>query len=423
MQSNTRRLLLIAAFTVFFPLLTPPSRLFAASKEKVLHSFAAGQDGYLPYAGVILDAAGNLYGTTIYGGRHHEFGTAFRLSLGKEGKWQERILHNFNGIKGDLPNAGLIFDAAGNLYGTTPLGPGYGGCAFELVSRADGTWTETVLHSFDKQGDGANPYGSLIFDAAGNLYGTTFSGGLNGNGGTVFQLSPGKNGQWTETVLHSFTDRTDGSGPFANLIFDAVGNLYGTTFSGGLNGNGGTVFQLSPGKNGQWTETVLHSFGKGNDGAGPLAGLIFDAAGNLYSTTEYGGAHNYGTIFELSPGTNGTWTETVLYSFNDNGQDGYYPYAGLIFDAAGNLYGTTVYGGASGTTGCNGRGCGTIFELTPGARGTSTEKVLYSFCSASGCTDGFFPYGGLIFDTAGNLYGTTYFGGTDGYGTVFEFTP
>jgi len=201
--------------------------------------------------------------------------------------------------------------------------------------------------------DGIVPYfGALIFDGAGNLYGTTVYGGTD-NIGTVFQLTPGSNGKWTEKVLHSFNGK-DGGIPYAGLVFDAAGNLYGTTF-------GNTVFQLAPRANGKWTEKVLHIF-NGKRGAGPGAGsLIFDAAGNLYGTTEVGGAYTRicgngcGTAFELSPGANGTWNEKILYRFNRT--NGYYPIAGVIMDAAGNLYGTTSSGGAHGQ--------GTVFEITP----------------------------------------------------------
>ena len=343
---------------------------------------------------------------------------------------QERVLHNFNGTDGDVPAAGLIFDNNGNLYGTTSQGGtgncynGYGdihcGTVFELSPIQGGGWTETVLYSFNWNGngtDGTAPLAGLIFDAAGNLYGTTYNGGTSADG-TVFELTPAAGGTWTEKVLWSFGNGTDGTAPLAGLIFDAAGNLYGTTVSGGTYGNG-TVFELTPAAGGTWTEKVLWSFGNGTDGYQPFAGLIFDAAGNLYGTTSEGGTYLYnGTVFELTPTAGGGWTEQVLHSFNYNGTDGVWPYAGLIFDAAGNLYGTTESGGG-GTY-----GSGTVFELTPTGGGGWTEKVLHSFfCSPFNCTDGYSPRAGLIFDAAGNLYGTTYNGGTYQYGTVFELTP
>src|SRR5664279_5403051 len=207
---------------------------------------------------------------------------------------QEQVLHNFNnnGTDGTFPQAGLIVDGAGNLYGTTSEGGTYiscsGGCGtvFELTPNGSGGWTETVLHNFNSNGtDGANPYAGLIFDAAGNLYGTTTTGGTY-YVGTVFELSPSQGGGWTEKVLYSFNyNGTDGNYPQASLTIDAAGNLYGTTWAGGPYGYGyGTVFELTPAAGGGWTETVLHNF-VGTDGAAPLAGLIFDAAGNLYGTT------------------------------------------------------------------------------------------------------------------------------------------
>jgi uncharacterized repeat protein (TIGR03803 family) len=350
---------------------------------------------------------------------------------------KEKLLYSFegnpNGTDGFDPRAGLIFDAAGNLYGTTQFGGSDGsncthlgcGTVFELVPGTGGKWTEKVLYSFCSAGasgchDGSLPGANLVFDAAGNLYGTTEDGGAYGVG-TVFQLSRGTNGKWTEKVLHTFGKSKDGNTPVAGLIFDAAGNLYGATDGGGAYA-GGTVFQLSRGTNGKWTEKVLHTFGKGKDGKKPVAGLIFDAAGNLYGTTADGGAYGSndcgfdtgcGTAFQLSPGANGTWTERALHSFG-NGTDGAQPGARLIFDAAGNLYGTTELGGVYGG--------GTAFRLKLGTNGKWTERVLHSFGNGM---DGIGPSAndGLIFDAAGDLYGTTMVGGSHLLGTVFEITP
>jgi uncharacterized repeat protein (TIGR03803 family) len=265
-----------------------------------------------------------------------------------------------------------------------------------------------VLHNFNNNGtDGAWPLAGLIFDAARNLYGTTSSGGTYG-GGTVFELTPAADGVWTEKVLHSFDNGTDGANPYAGLIFDAAGNLYGTTFYGGTY-NYGAVFELTPAGGGVWTEKVLHNFNyNGTDGALPYAGLIFDAARNLYGTTLEGGTYYSGTVFELTPAAGGVWTEKVLHNFNNNGTDGGTPYAGLIFDAARNLYGTTAGGGTYYS--------GTVFRVN--ANGGRVQ-VLYSFGNG---TDAANPYAGLIFDAAGNLYGTTFYGGTYNYGTVFKIT-
>jgi uncharacterized repeat protein (TIGR03803 family) len=283
------------------------------------------------------------------------------------------VLHTFTyDAHGAYPTASPILDAAGNLYGTTCAGgtsPGLngGGTVFELTPTADGDWTETVLYEFGWVPfgwDGAHPYASLTLDAAGNLYSTTGYGGPYGRHGayvgfgTVFELTPTAGG-WTEGVLYSFsTVHLDGTDPRGGLISDAAGNLYGTT--SGYGGYGyGTVFELTRNRRAVregWTEKVLHTF-NGTDGAGPRASLILDAAGNLYGTTVGGGTYGYGTVFELTPIAGGGWTERVLHNFNNDGTDGANPYGGLIFDAAGNLYGTTAWGGTYGT--------GTVFEITP----------------------------------------------------------
>jgi uncharacterized repeat protein (TIGR03803 family) len=395
---------------------------YAASKEQVLHSFRDFPDGALPYAGLMSDPAGNLYGTTSDGG--YEFncgygpgcGTVFELTLGSNGRWTEKVLYRFCGnrscLDGSVPFAGLTRDAAGNLYGTTAAGGAFctGGCGtvFQLTPHTGGIWTERVLHSFSGK-DGSSPVGGLTLDAAGNLYGTTYFGG------TVFELSPTADGKWTEKVLHRFNG-ADGSAPSNVPIFDAAGNLYGTTSLGGTH-NYGVVFMLKPRTNGTWTEKVLHNF-NGKDGISPST-LIFDAAGNLYGTT-YAGGHATscggvcGTVFELTPKAGGVWTEKVLHSFNNNRKDGIQPWAGLIFDPAGNLYGTTAQGGRSACS------CGTVFKLIPAANGKWTEKMLHNFEGK----DGGSPLSGsLIFDAAGNLYGTTYGGGTQGFGNVFKVAP
>jgi uncharacterized repeat protein (TIGR03803 family) len=395
----------------------------ATSQERVLRSFN-NADGAAPYAGLIFDAAGNLYGTTYEGGVYG-YGTVFELISTTGGGWTEKVLHNFNDSEedGSHPNASLTFDGSGNLYGTTINGGGAGvGTVFELTPSAYGRWVAKPLHIFENNGvDGNAPYASLIFDAAGNLYGTTVAGGAH-DYGTVFELSPITGGGWMETVLHSFdADGMDGTYPFSSLIFDGSGNLYGTTSEGG-NGVGcsagcGTAFELASGAGGTWTETLLYSFNEA-DGFSPQAGLIFDAAGDLYSTTYRGGAYGYGVVFELTPAVEGSWTETVLYSFNATGS-GTYPYAGLIFDNTGNLYGTTAFSGSGSCSSVAVLGCGTVFELTPQTGGGWAEKVLQTFNGR----DGLSPYSGLILDASGNLYGTTFNGGAYKHGAVFEITP
>lgn len=404
MQNRRPMILFVTVFTTaVFGFLATALPLFAASKEKVLYSFCSASgcsDGAYPISNLIFDSAGNLYGTSGGGVNSgcggNSCGTVFELIPGSNGTWTEKVLYRFTGgDDGNQPAAGLIFDSAGNLYGTT-LGGGTSGTrcgglgcgtVFELTPGTGGTWTEKVLHSFhDNYKDGYTPLAGLIFDTAGNLYGTTYYGGpfttLCGSDhfcGTVFELTPGTGGTWTEKVLHSFKHNgKDGFNPRAGLILDAAGNLYGTTYFGGPPGRGcggygcGTVFELTRGTSHTWNEKVLHSFiNNGKDGYNPEAGLIFDSAGNLYGTTLEGGFYgsggcpSCGTVFELSPETNGKWKERVLHSFNDNGKDGFWPAAGLIFDAVGKLYSTTLDGGSTSGTGCNGWGCGTVFELTP----------------------------------------------------------
>jgi uncharacterized repeat protein (TIGR03803 family) len=392
------------AAVVFASLL--PSPLLAADVEKVLYSFTGG-DGSIPYPAMILDAKGNLYGTTIVGGASGA-GAVFEL-IQSNGKWTEKVLYSFSGQDGAEPFASLIFDAKGDLYGTTVTGGANGdGAVFELISSSKGTWTEKTLYSFSGQ-DGNEPEGGVISDAKGNLYGTTTLGGKYGDG-TVFELTP-SNGKWTEKVLHSFNPNgKDALFPEASVVSDSEGNLYGTTYGGGTNG-AGTVFQLTPTSKGAWTEKVLHSFNfNGKDGIVPEAALILDAKDNLYGTTTAGGTKNEGTVFELIS-SNGKWTEKVLYSFNHSG--GSVLYAGLTFDAKGNLYSSTYVGGAYSY--------GTVFELTPGTNGKWTEQALYSFDPNKG--DGLLSTAGIVFDKKGNLYGTCYEGGASGNGTVFEITP
>jgi uncharacterized repeat protein (TIGR03803 family) len=422
MQSEKRSIGLIAVLAIFAASLFMTSTPAVAQAERVLYSFNNnGTDGYQPGGGLISDAAGNLYGTTFWGGTFGS-GTVYELSH-TQGGWRERVLHNFgSGKDGQVPEAGLILDAVGNLYGTTFAGGIYGyGTVFELT--AGGAWREKLLHSFNNVGDGYNPEASLIFDAAGNIYGTTLSGGGSGSCmggcGTVFELTSATGGGWKEQILHAFTGNgTDGAAPLAGLVFDSLGNLYGTTGSGGAYQSefdtGGTAFELTPAAGGKWKETILHSFGNGLDGNGPVAGLIFDAAGNLYGTTNAsGGVDNDGTVFKLSRSDGGGWKETILHNFKLNGTDGDQPLGSVIFDAAGNLYGTTGIGGTYLYD-------GTVFELSPSNTGRWREAILHSFGNG---TDGNFPTGNMIFDASGNLLGTTATGGAYGFGAVFEIKP
>jgi len=416
-------------------------KLDASGHETVLHSFTGGADGCNPTGGVIRDSAGNLYGTTAYGGTFNA-GTVYKLDtsgnetllynftqvpvtngvgLGSPGptgvvldpagnlygttlqggttdlgvlfqltpSGHETVLHNFTGyVDGADPFAGLTRDSRGNLYGTTARGgTDYVGVVFKLAP----TGAETVLHTFTFGGaDGRNPTAGVVLDSAGNLYGTTLLGGPRG-AGIVYRLAP----SGAETVLYTFIGVKDGFDP-GGVTLDSAGNLYGTAQGGGTHGLG-TVYKLDASGN----FTVLHDF-DGLDGSTPSSGPILDSAGNLYGTTEQGGEFGQGTVYKLDTSGN----ETVLYSFFGY-PDGKDPYAGVILDSAGNLYGTTVDGGAFNR--------GTVYKLDT----SGNETVLHSF---GGRNDGAYPYGGVILDAADNLYGSTSQGGIYGQGVAFRLT-
>jgi uncharacterized repeat protein (TIGR03803 family) len=378
----------------------------AASKYRVLHSFT-GSDGSGPYGGVTLDQKGDLYGTTAGGG---VCGTVFRLKSQTSGRWEETVLYQFgSGHDPCDPWSSIIFDDAHNLYATTVGGGAYySGTVFELTRGSDG-WMDSVLYSFGAHSNDAYaPSAGLVMDNVGNLYGT---------GHAVFELQPDSGG-WSEKVLHHFcswSNCRDGDGPFAGLILDASGNLYGTTEDGGGNcGSCGVVFELDSVSGGTWREHVLHAFdNNGKDGYTPGNGaLITDAKGNLYGTTEVGVAGEWGTVFRLTRGTDDLWREAILYNFK-NGPSGGFPAAGVVMDKAGNLYGTTDSGG---TTSCD---CGVVYKLAPGKNGKWTYAVLHAFSGI----DGAIPAGNLTLDDKGNLYGGTVLGGSTGNGVIFELTP
>ncbi len=434
------RTILGALAILAFVHLTTHGQAFAAS-ESILWNFGNGTDGVNPAASLIRDASGNFYSTTGNGGAYGR-GTVFELTPPSTsgGTWSESILWSFHGgTDGAFPTADLIMDKSGNLYGTTQQGGPYasasnpGGAVFELTppSTTGGKWTESVLWSFGNGTDGRFPYAGLITDSSGNLYGTTTYGGTYGQDtggyGTAFELTPpSTDGEaWTESVLWNFGNGKDGQNPYANLIMDSNGNLYSTTSAGGQFGNGGTVFELTPPSmaGGSWTESVIDGefFYPGERDIGNLggllyAGLIMDTSGNLYGATQQGGFGGYGTVFELSPPTmaGGSWNLSrasapgFFWQFS-GGTDGAYPDATLIMDSGGNLYGTTLQGGAYGSN-------GTVFELT----GPGAESILWEFGNG---TDGANPDAGLIMDTSGKLYGTTLDGGACEEGTVFEISP
>jgi hypothetical protein len=399
-----------------------------AQTETSLYDFTGHSDGSNPLAGLVIDSAGNLYGTAGF--------SVFELSPTSGGGWTHTTI--FSLTQGRLPESPLILDGAGNLYGATYEGGTSGGCndgegcgiVYEL-SLAAGVWTETVLYNFTGGTDGASPIGNLAFDAAGNLYGTTNYGGnlscsRSGMGcGVVFELSPTGTG-WVESVVHTFIDKEDGAYPLGGVTIDAVGNLYGTTSSGGnINACAGQVsgcgivFKLTQAA-GVWTEHLLHAFAQNSGGYAPQAGVVFDTAGNLYGTTETGGG-----VYRLTPTATGPWTYSLLKTLQERG--GATPLAGVAVDASGNVYGTTNAGGDLSATVCNSNGCGVVFKLTPTSSGPWTETVMHSF---TGEADGRFPYrSGVVLDSAGNLYGTTEEGGkiSDcsgvGCGMVYKVTP
>jgi uncharacterized repeat protein (TIGR03803 family) len=386
----------VLALVVVLVLAAGAAQSAQAQTFTVLYSFTDSPDGAYPEAGLIRDAAGNFYSTTVNGGVYG-YGTVFKLDT----SGREIVLYSFRGGTDGAGPSGLIQDAHGNLYGTTAEGGGTGchrgwGCG--TVFEFDPRGKETILYSFTGGTDGAYPAGALFRDMQGNLYGTTELGGnlscYSSYGcGTVFKIA--KTGK--ETVLYSFTGEDDGSEPQGGVISDGEGNLYGTTADGG-NPGWGTVFKLS--KNGK--ETTLYDFEKETEGDYPNAGVTLDKSGTLYGTTVQGGAYGYGTAFKVDKKGEGTLLHSFLYS-----GDGANPFAGVILDKQGNLYGVAETGGGSGY--------GVVYKLD--ASGILT--LLHIF----GGPNGEYPFGVLLRDAEGNLYGTTAYGGGYGYGTVWKLTP
>lgn len=415
----------LIAQVLFASLLTciSPAQTF-----KVLHRFTgAPSDGEGPFSIVIRDSMGNLYGTSETGGTGRwggggTCGTGFVLN--KAGKEMAHL--SFQLAYACIPMAGLLRDSEGNFYGTTVQG-GDTGC-FEYgcgaVYKVNKMGKGVILHEFTgSPDDGEEPEALLVQDAAGNLYGTTFEGGAFQNAGTVFKVA--KSGD--ETILHNFCSETncaDGYSPYAGVILDQEGNIYGAAAGGGAS-DAGAVYMLDPSGN----ETVLYNFRGGSDGSDPFSVLVFDAHGNLYGTTRHGGnlscsgGAGCGVVFKLSPQQNGTWKESTLYTFcsQPNCTDGQFPMDGpLVIDTVGNLYGTTYFGGKNSAL-CNG-GCGVVFKIDT----SGNEAVLHTFM---GGADGADPWAGVTMDATGNLYGTTAFGGDtncfspSGCGIVFEIIP
>jgi uncharacterized repeat protein (TIGR03803 family) len=400
-----------------------------AQQFSVLYAFTGPRngDGAYPLGGVVTDSNGAVYGTTQSGGKHG-VGVVFKLTppAAGETQWTEDVIHSFgsDAKDGQIPEAGVVMDANGALYGTTANGGGLGsqycglggcGTVYRLDPPEAGQtqWSETILHKFAaRDGEGALPAAGVILDATGSVYGTTQ------DFGGVFRLKPPTNpdGAWKFTLLHIFHGGSDdGATPFGSLTLDSAGALYGTTYEGGAF-NVGVVFRLTPssGEDSPWNETILHSFsgsvtGVSNDGAYPIGGVTFDAKGALYGTTFNGGLDGQGAVFKLTPNADRTnWHETLAYSFTGVDGDGAGPAAAVTIDPHGAIYGTTQLGGFP-----NPNNAGTIFVLKPG------EETLHKF---AGRRDGSEPYA-TLFEGAGALFGTTQFGGAHNAGTVFRFTP
>ena len=417
-----RAVLTVCAIVALAILIAGP---VSAQNYSVIHNFTGGSGGAAPLAGLVIDHAGNLYGTTFGGGKPscpNDYGvgcgTVFQL---KSSNGIFTTLFQFAGGNDAAgPAAPLLLAPSGVLYGSTLAG-GRGNCSFFQVPgcgtvfllrppatpprNTQDRWSDSVLHSFQGSGDGVVPTGTLAMDRSGNLYGAAAGGGSHSQG-RVFELIY-SNGSWSESVLHDFLG-SDGSGPYGGVTLDAAGNAYGTTQSGGT-GNNGTVFQLLAGSD--WAENTLYRFTGGSDGSSPAAGVIFDSSGNLYSATVTAGSGGGGTAFELS---SGSWAFDLLYSFTGAAFCG--PAGNLTFDQAGNLYGTTSCGGTHSH--------GLVFKLTP-SMDTWIYTSLYDF---TGGSDGGSPNGNLVFDSDGNLYGTATCGGSTGTcpsgdGVVFKITP
>lgn len=390
----------------------------AQNTFQVLHTFHGSYvDGQWPSGSLTFDSKGNLYGVTTNGGVHG-YGMVFQLTPQSDSSWNETDVYDFCPLRvctdGAYPLAGLVFDTAGNAYGTTS----YGGSAqswgtvYQLTPNNDGTWTQTVLWHLPGSSGSSYPAAALTIDHSGNVFGTALGNPVVGGLGSAFELTK-RTGDWQRKVLYSFRGGSDGAGPTTPLVIDSRNNLFGITDEGGISFNAGTVFQLVPHPDGSWAEKVIYDFPFGSAGGPTAGGLVFDSAGNLYGTTGY-------YIFQLTPSANG-WQETTLYTFaeNEGGR-----LSRLVFDKFGSLYGTANVGGRRGCA--NGYGCGTVFKLSPNTDGTWTKSTVYTF---TGGSDGGNPIGGVTLDDAGNLYGLTQYGGDKvsciilGCGIAYEITP
>ena len=417
----------VASVVIFIP------PRVAAQTFSILHTFESSKDGGLSAAPLLADANGNLYGVTEEGSTpdcrdsFDDCGTVFELSGTSTGKWSHRVLYNFlGGTDGARPKSGLARDGTGDFYGATYNGGtgcgGFGcGTIFQLERSQTGVWQESVVYRFTGAADGSYPASALALDHAGDIYGTApYGGDLNcpylAGCGVVFKVHRTQGGTWKQTVLHTF-EGGDGAYPYSGLVADSSGNLYGSTQSGGS--GAGVIYQLKRSGN-QWTETVLYQFEGGTDDGTPVGELLIDKQGNLYGATKYSGDYGTGAVFELSPGEGG-WTLQLLHSFS--GDDGWFPSAGVVADAKGNLYGTA---GGGSFDNCRG-GCGVVYKLDR-SNGWA-ESPVYDL---NGGANGFYPWA-TVFLREGKLYGTIAFGGDvacqsnefsyAGCGVVFEIGP
>jgi uncharacterized repeat protein (TIGR03803 family) len=400
----------IAAASVAATVL-PAAHGVHAATTTIIYSFAGNEDGEYADTDLVRDSAGNLYGTTVQGGTSAS-GTVWELSP-SHGTWTHSVLYSFSGgTDGGEPYKGVTLDSQGNIFGTAVTG-GSGGCeggcgvVYELMNSG-GTWSQTVVHAFTGSDDGAGPGAGLTIDSNGDIYGTTPTGGANGQG-TIFRLRRGAGGQWKLKVIHAFTGGSDGSGGSAGRLVLSAIHLYGTCTSGGDNGEG-AAFELTQGRGGKWKFRPIYEFTGLQDGGFPYGGLTADNSGNLYGTTYYGGAFGYGGVYRLAH-KHGGWAEKALYGFT-GGNDGGNSIGNLVLDTNGNLYGTTSAGGSAGV--------GVIFALTPPPGGEWQEAVAHNF---QGPPDGAYAYNGMVGDGAGNYFGATTRGGGGDEGAIYEFTP
>jgi uncharacterized repeat protein (TIGR03803 family) len=425
-SASTKASFLSVALFAF--LIACVGQLANAQTYSVIHTFTNAPDGAVPYAGLTIDDAGNLYGTTSLGGYvgtavcNEGCGTVFKMAHTESG-WTNAILYAFRPLPFDgvIPSSRVIFGPDGALYGNTYEGGAYYlGTVFRLTppsnpcNTAPCPWKESFYSFTPDYLHGAGPIADVVFDRNGNLYGTTVLGGTEtcerspNACGVVYEIAAPVQ-QWQESVIHNYMQST-GSQPYAGIIFDNSGNIFGVTTAGGTDDEG-TVYEMTQ-SGGSWTYNVLYNFTAQNDGSRPDGNLIQDASGDLYGTTALAGSGGGGTVFELSP-SGGGWTFSVIHSFT--GTEG--PVDALTMDAGGNLYGTTYKDGAYGF--------GNVFKLSP-SNGSWVYTSLYDF---TGGADGGNPLSNVTMDSAGNLYGTAAYGGSDrrlcggGCGVVWEITP